>query len=253
MRKSLLLVVVLTVAVGLLLLRGPSLVSAVRIGDAARVKQLLEEGRDPNLKSLWGDNPLDVALAKERPDLAVLLLDAGADPRTSTHGWDPFFVAAAMGPRCTARLMRSFVLHGRSVREPGILGTTVLHTALESGADECATALLDLGADPAAVTDSGRTTLQDASAAASSGLVRRLLMAGVPADARYLNQITPIMSAAQRPESDPEARAVIEVLLEFDADPCVRTNDGRTLSDLALEQGAVERARWLTSLCERDE
>ena len=55
------------------------LFEASAIGDAARLRELLEEGADPNELAPDGFTPLTLACFFKRPDAVRLLLDRGAD------------------------------------------------------------------------------------------------------------------------------------------------------------------------------
>jgi len=55
---------------------------AVRNGDEAIVRRLVESGADLNLQNADGATPLMLAIINDRFDLAVTLLELGADPKT---------------------------------------------------------------------------------------------------------------------------------------------------------------------------
>jgi hypothetical protein len=55
------------------------LFEAARSGDAAKVRELLERGANPNAKHEWGTTPLHLAAMGGRLNVARLLLERGAD------------------------------------------------------------------------------------------------------------------------------------------------------------------------------
>jgi len=57
-----------------------ALANAAAQGDAARVREEVGQGADPNAQGDKGMNVLQYALARQSPDGLKALLDAGADP-----------------------------------------------------------------------------------------------------------------------------------------------------------------------------
>jgi hypothetical protein len=74
--------------------------------DAERVKKLLEEGADPNIRDGDGNTPLHFAASKGCAEVARLLLEHGADPNAQDKsGETPLHVAASMGHVDVVRLL----------------------------------------------------------------------------------------------------------------------------------------------------
>jgi hypothetical protein len=68
--------------------REPALIRAITAGNVPKVSTLLAEGEDPNQLSRRGATPLMMALFQENPpgnELAILLLEHGADPNRPSH------------------------------------------------------------------------------------------------------------------------------------------------------------------------
>ena len=119
---------------------------AVRAGDLATVKRLLQDGANAKATNRYGVTPL--ALAAENGDAAVIdaLLAAGADARGSlSSGQTMLMMAARAG---SAAAIRTLVAHGAVVNaRENVLGETALiWAAAENHADAIA-ALVQAGAD----------------------------------------------------------------------------------------------------------
>jgi ankyrin repeat protein len=118
------------------------LVLAARAGDATRVRALLASGADIEGRvGVNGWTPLMHAIHKDHPDVALLLLELGADSN--------------------ARANR---------------GTTPLMLAAPEGQVEVVKALLRRGADPRASTVDGATALSNAVAAGQGAVIDALLL-----------------------------------------------------------------------------
>jgi hypothetical protein len=87
-------------------------------------------GADPNATGpREGRTPLNAALEWDRPDVALLLLDAGADPnRADAYGWTPLMVVRYRDLPATTALLRE-----RGARE---MPLPVLPRARRSDADD---------------------------------------------------------------------------------------------------------------------
>src|ERR1700704_5747325 len=71
---------------------GEDLLTAVRKGDAGRVKALLAQGADVNAKSPYGATPLFFAADRGNMEIMKILLDHGADVKVK----DTFYGATAV-------------------------------------------------------------------------------------------------------------------------------------------------------------
>lgn len=123
-------------------------------------------------------------------------------------------------------------------------GFTALHFAAFFGRADMAAVLLDAGADPAAPSRNAMRVhpLHSAAAARSLDTCRVLLERGAPAGAAQHQGWTALMSAAMHGDGE-----LVELLLRHGADPAVRSDDGRSAADLALEKGHQPVATRLSS------
>lgn len=158
-------------------------------------QQLIDQGVDPDTASLEGITPVHLCV---RPGLAGMirfLHDRGADvDRPDRHGWTPLAAAVSLDDPEPARLLLEY--GARADRRH--FGSTLLHRAAMEGKTEIAGLLLDAGADPAAVDSlHGFTPAHWGALYGHGDLVRRLLAAGAPVDAKDPRGRTPWSLAAR--------------------------------------------------------
>jgi ankyrin repeat protein len=220
-----------------------SLTEAVLLGNRTAVENYLAVGVDPNEPEPDGTTPLVRAIHGQMPELARLLIDAGADvKKANSYGVTPLYVAARAGDAAATRL------------------------------------LLTAGADPnAALPASGETVLMTAAKAGYADVVRELLTGGVPSvSLRELGEMRAAARAAEAagyaPPTNPavatnyaEVNArdrfygrtalmtaaisghaeVARLLVEAGTDPTLTDTDGLTAVELARNSGHVEVAALL--------
>ncbi len=137
------------------------LLEAINVGNAQAVQTLIAHRANVDAAtSKTKITPLMWAIGDNHPDLAKMLLDAGADVQAVTaDGFSALTFAARVGDVATARLL---VARGLAVNETGADRVHALPYAALSGQDAFALFLLEQGADPNA-TLSGVTALHAAS------------------------------------------------------------------------------------------
>lgn len=89
-------------------------------------------------------------------------------------------------------------------------------------------------------TDSGTTALFNAILKHRARMIHSLVRAGVNVNDRNIENITPLMLAAEQGYDD-----IIAVLLLHGADPTATNLEGQTAYDIALENGHIETANSL--------
>jgi ankyrin repeat protein len=200
------------------------LLDAIRSGDVARVRALLE--RDPGLAGTRDEQGLSavlVALYHRQPEACEALLAAGPELGV--------LEAAATG--------RLDVLGARLAADPGALdarspeGFTPLHLAAFFGGAGAVRMLLAAGAAPDAdAANPARVRpLHSAVAARDREATRALLEAGADPDARQQGGFTPLLAAAHA--DDPE---LTRLLLDHGADRTLAAEDGRDAAAMAGER-----------------
>ena len=232
------------------------LAEAVRRGEVEDTRAALAAGADPNASALFGGPILLDAIRTGPPDVARLLLEAGArQPR------DPLRQSGLRLALSQSRLEVADVLleFGADSIESGLVtgaaaaGSTgwvarlvdagndpkegegaPLRAAARNGAPEVVTQLLELEVDPDAADEHGRTPLGQAVAFGHVEVVRLLLEAGARVDG-LPGQWSPLMSATQAGHVP-----LVRLLLDHGADPQPRTPEGRSLSELAAQSGNPE-------------
>ena len=158
---------------------------------AHQVRDLIDQGADPNLRNWRGETPLHRA-AIRNPDLDVhrALIDAGADvnARDDTGATALHRAAGQPSPGRADLLIEA----GADVNARDKGGSTPLHEAAGKGLDAGAKTLLKHGADPHLPDNTGRTPLHLAYAAERQDMVNRLLEAGANLEARDQEGRVPI-------------------------------------------------------------
>ena len=174
-------VIVALLAAGTALAQSPAtsdkadaLAAAARKGDAATVKQLLDEGVDVNTKYRYGATALSYACDRGHVDVVKLLLDRGADAnvKDTFYGATPLTWAVSPAMDRTpqhAEVVRLLLQHGANGKEQALVGAVSAHDAAMTKV------ILDAGGLPAgALSDA----LQSATNARQQELVEMLGRAG---------------------------------------------------------------------------
>ena len=180
---------------------------AARIGDTARIAELVAGGTDVNARDTHGWTPLHHASARTWPAAITTLLELGADPDArDERGRIPLHVAARY-----------------------------------SDNPEVITALVEAGADVDAVDNHGTTPLHEAARCNTSPeAITRLMEAGAGLEARDEDGRTPLHFAAWSSHT-----AILAVLAQAGADPEARTGQGETPLDLARRAGHADAIQAL--------
>ena len=70
-----------------------------------RLRELLEGGADPNLRTVDDESPLTSAIVWNRPENVRLLIEAGADCEQRDSQWSPLMYAAFEGHVSIAKVL----------------------------------------------------------------------------------------------------------------------------------------------------
>ncbi|WP_342378558.1 ankyrin repeat domain-containing protein [Myxococcus stipitatus] len=196
--------------------RDTALLAALEKPNAKAVAKLLAEGANANVLGPKGYRPLHLAAAENRPDIATLLLDAGAqvdglDAQTATA---LNFATAHTGDTAVT-LVKLLIARGANVN----------HRWTQEPGDTVLTDLLN----------------QDNNAAPSVEILRVLLQAGADPNVANDQKETPLMLSVDYPQQ-PE---LIELLLEHRVEVDAVDLLGRTALMQAIQSMSVPIAKRL--------
>jgi len=136
---------------------------AVASGDATGVDALLRFKANPNAADGDKQTPLMVATSKEsRGDLALLLLQHGADPavRSASRGTTPLMQVAVWSEVGGTELVPALLQASADAEATDRFGSTALHIACRKGSPAVVTSLCKGGASPLAQDNDGLYPLQ---------------------------------------------------------------------------------------------
>jgi ankyrin repeat protein/uncharacterized membrane protein len=138
--------------------KNAELVEAVKSGDLARVKQLLEKGADANTRTKYEYTPLHYAAEKGYLDVVKALISHGASINARTYfGVTPLHLAADKG---NIDVIRFLINRGADVNSRDRKGNTPLHYSVLAGLTNVVKLLLENGADPSIRNINGQTPLE---------------------------------------------------------------------------------------------
>jgi uncharacterized protein len=232
-----------------------ALIAAIRNGDRAAVRRLVQQGAKVNAPGTDGSTALHWAVESDDLETARLLLKAGAEAKAANrYGVTPLQLAAVNG---NAEIMRDLLDAGADPNAVLPEGETVLMSAARTGSTKAIELLLDRGASvDARERWYGESALIWAAAENHGDAVRLLIERGAPADSRSslqtfqqrragqsilpLGNWTPLMYAARENALD-AGRALIKAGAGLDlTDP-----DGATALVIAILNAHYEFAALL--------
>jgi ankyrin repeat protein len=166
---------------------GSALVQAVRRGDLAEARRMIQSGVALNAFDMQGTTPLIEAIRDRFSDFAQELVSAGADPNfVAGKGADtPLMVAAWY---CDSDVARFLLEHGATVNARNSEGETALTSASQTCLNgEMIKLLLDAGADVNSRMKRGDTPLMIAAFYGNVAGIKILLPAGSNPNAKNLD------------------------------------------------------------------
>jgi ankyrin repeat protein len=188
------------------------LVDAVKAGDVARVRVLIDKRADVNAAQPDGTTPLHWAVDREQTVIVQLLIRAGANVKAANrYGATPLWLAAVNG---NAKMLAMLLEAGADAGSANGDGETALMAAARTGNVDAVNLLLARGADPNRKEGwRGQTALMWAAAEGHAAVIRALIARGADLKARSNAGFTPLLFAAR------EGRiASVNALFEAGAD-----------------------------------
>ena len=216
--------------------------AAVR-GDAEAVRVLLERGADVQTARPDGMTALHWAAMHGDPEMAGMLLYAGANPEATTRigHHTPLHVAGRSG---RAEVVQALLEAGADANALTTSGATPLHLAAQAGNAEAVAALLDHGADVNARERTwGQTPLMFAAAADRLGPVNVLMERG--ADLEVATRVVDLPALDSMDRAAAQRRKQVLDGFRAAAPPDERQGWQPTASEV---QAAVRAAREVQAL-----
>ena len=217
-----------------------TLVDAVKSGDAAAVRKLLQGGADGSSAEADGTTALHWAVRRADPATVDLLLKAGAKAGAANrYGITPLYLACINGdPVMVTRLLEAGADPNSALGD----GETALMTAARTGNVPVIKALLARGANiRARERRKGQDALMWAAAENNAGAVTALIEAGADRDARSTGgSFTPFLFAVRGGHL-----AASRALLDAGVDVNQRMSDGTSALVLAVVNAHYELAGQL--------
>src|SRR5262245_559053 len=159
------------------------LIAAIKQGDAARVRSLVQQHTDVNAKDLDGTTALHWAVSRDDVESVGLLLTGGASATAANrYGISPLLVASEIG---NVEVIDKLLRAGADANSANPAGETALMVAARTGKAAAVKRLVAAGADVNAKESvRGQTALMWAAAEDNLGATTMLLEAGANANVR---------------------------------------------------------------------
>ncbi len=166
----------------------------------AKVKRLVDDGADINIKGQYGHTPLHFAANIGQTRIALAFIKAGAD----IYAWDtigrmPLHYAAWKGHTETAFAL---VKAGTDINAKSEFGSTPLHYTAIGNQPETALALVKAGADIDAKGHTGKTPLHEAAQDGNTEVALAFVKAGADIDTKDNDGDTPLIVASKYSQTE---------------------------------------------------
>lgn len=217
------------------------LFKAVEEGRTARVERLLKKGEDVNDYTENGLFPLWRAAANNNYEIALLLLENGANANQETKV--PPLNSTSIAFPCQEgylEMVKLLVDHGADVNLQGFRNFTPIRVAAQNGHLEIVKYLAEHGADIDFKAMDGATPLEHAASKGHLEIVTFLVETGANVNNIDAEGDFPLGEAAKKGYT-----AIIEVLINAGADLQIKDSSNRTAVEMAEAEGQTEAASLL--------
>ncbi|KAK7066471.1 hypothetical protein SK128_007029 [Halocaridina rubra] len=195
--------------------------------------ELTAQAREACLLTPDGTTPLILAAANGHVELVRELLEQGAEPNATRHtGTGALFFAAQGGFLDIVNLLLD---HGGKINQASKDGGTALIVAAQCGHWDVVQELLRRGADPHSAMKDRATAVFVAAQNGHTSVVRTLLAAGAKANVRRLDGASPLWIASQMGH-----QSVVRLLLNHGTNVDICRHDGATPLFKAAHKGHVD-------------
>lgn len=241
---------------------------SILLNEKEQVEAKLKDGIDPNIENEDGYSALLYAIFVEHFEIAELLIDKGAKYDHKTIGDNQLLMEASY--RGATEVVKQLLSKGNyDVNDVGDTNWPPLLEAIRLGHEEIVELLLQEGASSDFVDENGWTALHEAAYSGHTHIIQLLLEKGADATVKNDRGFTPLHVAALGGypgasklliennqglvnELDNHQRTplmiaseqgfieVVNILLEKGADIHMKSEDGKTASEMAEEWGHIE-------------
>ena len=224
-----------------------SLISLVKAGDIINIKIYLENGGDPNIKTITGWTGLITAVRQSNIpsnfEIVKILLENGADPNIkSNDGWTALMLSARYNN--TESNLETVKLLLENGADPNIKNndgwTALMLSSRNSNTEsnfETVKLLLENGADPNIKKNDGWTALimaaRNSNTESNLETVKLLLENGADPNIKDIKGWSALIYATRYSNTDSNIETV-KLLLKNGADSNLKTNDGYTALTAAV-------------------
>ena len=230
-----------------------NLLEAVTTRNAAKLKELLAKGADPNSRDTEGSTALQKAVENGMTDIVKILLENKADPNNVKDGSDPLLLKAASYLPDNTEIVKMLLQHGANpnVKQEG--GTTILHLAAMYNKLDLVQLALDKGADVDARNQRGETPLMSNQSVwmsdmsdDSPDITKLLLSRGADPKAMDTEGIPVLLMSFWR-----NSTKITEALVEHGADVSVIIEDPKEKKKYTLIGIMIEQYKMLPDTASR--
>lgn len=217
----------------------PLHIALINDASLSRVKYIVSQTGDVNIRNREGNSPLFITVLKNRKEVGELLLQKGADIfSTNINNNSPLRVALKYS--ATVPTVQDWLLNSDTIRARDGSGNTVLHYAVEWKYIDAINYLLSRNADVKAKNANGESVLFSAAKTNNPEIIQRIVNGGADLYARDNLGSTPIHMAVRF-----EADKSIDKLVLMGVDVNAQNTSGKSPLAEAVLSGKIDIAKVL--------